>query len=145
MASTADKHRDWNWEDGTLEGLYVETREVSIRNGPSAGTAKLIFDFHVGLGDELVSVFETAVLRSKFANELRARRKQDFEPGESIRIEPLEWRETANGRYRDFDVTFEHAAPKRTAADLLSSEASDDVDEADSGPSRPADDGDIPF
>ena len=138
MASTANKHRDWDWNDGTLEGLYLETREVTIRNGPSAGATKLIFDFHTGLDDELVSVFETAVLRSKFANELRARRKPAFEPGESIRIEPLEWRESANGRYRDFDVTFEHAAPKRTAADLLSSEASDqDIDDADFGVSRP--------
>jgi len=32
-----------------------------------------------------------------------------------------------NGRYRDFDVAFEHAAPKRTAADLLGD--SDDADE----------------
>ena len=145
MPETASK-RDWSWEDdGVLDGMYVNTREVTIRNGPSAGATKHIFDFHVGLDDELVSVFESTVLRSKFANELRARQKPDFEPGESIRIEPLEWRESANGRYRDFDVTFEHAAPKRTAADLLSSEASDDVDEADFGLSRPADDGDIAF
>jgi len=146
MAKTADTKRDWDWEsDGKLDGMYVETREVVIRNGPSAGRQKLLFDFHVGNDDEAVSVWETAVIRSKFAKELNARQKPDFEAGEKITIEPLDWKEGTNGRYRDFDVTFEHAAPKRTAADLLSSEASDEVDEADFGLSRPADDGDIPF
>ncbi len=56
--------RDWNWDtDGALEGIYVETREVAIKNSPSAGHWKLVFDLHVGLEDELVSVFETAVVR----------------------------------------------------------------------------------
>ena len=86
MSSTAEtqSHRDWKWDnDGALDGLYVETREVTVRNGPSAGRQKLIFDFHVGVDDEAVSVWETAVLRSKFSKELRARRKPDFEAGES--------------------------------------------------------------
>ena len=90
-----------------------------VKNGPSAGKEKLVFDFHVGLDDELVSVWETTVLRSKFREELRARRKPDFEPGERMTITPTGKKESANGVYRDFDITFEHAAPKRSAAELL--------------------------
>jgi hypothetical protein len=115
-----ETHRDWNWEtDGEFEGHYVETREVTIKTGPSAGQTKLVFDFHAGLDDESVSIFETAVLRSKLAKELKTRRKPDFEPGELLTITPSGWKDSANGRYRDFDVTFEHAAPKPTAAELL--------------------------
>jgi len=147
MAKTADTTRDWDWEsDGTLDGMYVETREVVIRNGPSAGRQKLIFDFHVGVDDEAVSVWETAVIRSKFAKELTARRQPDFEVGERITIEPLDWKEGTNGRYRDFEVTFEHAAPKRSAAELLNSEPFDEGDDFLPGGSLgPDDDGDIPF
>jgi hypothetical protein len=128
---TTTKRRDWNWEsDGELEGHYVETRQVVINNGPSAGQTKLVFDFHVGLEDEAVSVFETAVLRSKLSKELKARRKTDFEPGELMTITPAGWKEGANGKYRDFDVEFEHAAPKPSAAELL----------ADDEPGVPEDD-----
>lgn len=133
--STTTERRDWNWDsDGELEALYVETREVAIKNGPSAGQWKLVFDFHRGLDDELVSVFETAVLRSKFREQLKARRASDFQPGERIKITPLGKRESANGTYRDFAVEFEHAAPKRTAAELLG-----DTDEPDESTD------DIPF
>lgn len=129
--STTTERRDWNWDrDGELEGLYVEMRSVVVRNGPSAGKEKIVVDFHVGLGDEPVSVWETAVLRSKFGQELRARRASDFQPGERIKITPLGKKESANGTYRDFAVEFEHAAPKRTAAELLADESEDaDVDD----------------
>ena len=133
METNTETRRDWRWdEDGELDAQYMELREVVVRNGPSAGQTKLVFDFEA-LDGETVSVFETAVLRSKFATELRARRKPDFEPGERIKITPLGYKESPNGKYRDFVVWFEHAAPKRTAADLLS-------DEAEEG-----DDGDLPF
>jgi hypothetical protein len=123
--STATKRRDWDWDaDGTLEGMYVETRPVVVRSGPSAGREKVVFDLHVGIDDELVSVWETTVLKSKFAHELRERRKPDFEPGERIVIEPLGMKSGAKGPYGDFAVEFDHAAPKRTAADLLN--AADD-------------------
>lgn len=128
MDPNTETRRDWRWdEDGDLDAQYVELREVTVKNGPSAGQTRLVFDFEV-LDGETVSVWETAVLRSKFGAELRARRKPDFEPGERITITPLGYKESANGRYRDFAVEFEHAAPKRTAADLL---GGDDAEEGD--------------
>jgi hypothetical protein len=131
--------RDWNWDtDGALEGLYVETRQVTVRSGPSAGQSKLIFDFHVGTDAEEVSVWETTVLRSKFREELQRRGEPDFEPGERIRITPQGWQKGPRGSYLDFDVSFEHAAPKKTTAELLGVHESD-VDE----PAQPDDD--IPF
>jgi hypothetical protein len=67
-----------------------------------------------------VSVWETSVLNSKFREELRARGKPDFEPGERFVIAPKGTKTSAAGNtYRDFDVTFEHAAPKLTPAELL--------------------------
>jgi hypothetical protein len=139
LKSSSTERRDWNWDtDGPLEGLYVETRSVTVKNGPSAGKEKLVFDFHVGLDDEAVSVWETAVLRSKFREELRSRKKTDFEDGEQITITPTGKKTSVNGTYRDFDVTFEHAAPKRTAAELL-----DDTAAGNGGGGEP-DDG-IPF
>jgi hypothetical protein len=138
--STTTERRDWNWErDGAFEGHYVETREVVVKNGPSAGQAKIVFDFHVGLDDEAVSVWETAVLRSKFAAELRARRKADFELGERITITPAGMKESANGKYRDFAVSFQHQAPKRTAAELLEADGNDDaLVDSDPAPEVPA-------
>jgi hypothetical protein len=119
----SSERRDWDFDrDGTLEGLYVETREVTVKNGPSAGKTKLVFDFHHGLEDELVSVWETTVLRSKLGQELKSRRKPDFELGERFVIVPTGKKQSANGTYRDFSVTFEYAAPKRSAAELLSAE-----------------------
>ena len=56
--NTTAERRDWNWDtDGDLDGLYVETRSVTIKNGPSAGQEKLVFDFHVGVNDEPVSAW----------------------------------------------------------------------------------------
>jgi hypothetical protein len=136
--ATTSNRRDWNWDsDGELAGHYVETRQVMIKNGPSAGQSKLIFDFHVGLEDELVSVWEATVLRSKFREELTRRGAFDFDPGERITITPLGMKEGANGTYRDFAVDFEHAAPKPTTAQLL----------ADTGGDEPGSftDDDIPF
>ena len=114
-------YRDWDWEtDGKLEGLYVEMRVVNVANGPSAGERKLVIDFHVGPDDGLVSVWETSVLNSKFAEELKARGKSDFEPGERFVITPKGTKTSAAGNaYRDFSVVFEHAAPKLTPAELL--------------------------
>jgi hypothetical protein len=38
MQSTTAIRRDWSWDvDGELDGMYVETREVAIKKGPSAG------------------------------------------------------------------------------------------------------------
>lgn len=72
--STTESRRDWKWDnDGTLDGMYVETRQVVPKSG-------LVFDFHVGPDDELVSVWETAVIRSKLAAGLKRRQgKVDFE------------------------------------------------------------------
>jgi hypothetical protein len=138
MSATETTRRDWNWDvDGELDGMYVAIREVTIKNGPSAGQSKLVFDFHFGLEDELVSVWETAVIRSEFDKELKARRKPDFEPGERITITPKGFKEGQNGKYRAFEFTFEHAAPKRSAAELLASrdepDAPDDVPRATAG------------
>jgi hypothetical protein len=136
MTATESTRRNWTWDaNGELLGHYVETRQVNVKSGPSAGQSKLVFDFHVGLEDESVSVWETSVLRSKLAEELKRRGKPDFEPGERMQIKPLEWKEGPNGSYRDFDVWFEHAAPKLSAAELLNA----------GGIDEPADDDDIPF
>jgi hypothetical protein len=149
MQSTTTERRDWNWDrDGELEGLYVETRPVVVKNGPSAGQTKLVFDFHTGLEDELVSAWETAVLRSKFLNELRLRRKPDFEPGERIRITPKGTKEGEHGSYRDFDVSFEHAAPKKSTAELLGESAEPDDGEEPAlvaEEQKGDDDADLPF
>ena len=119
--TNTSERRDWDWgSDGELVGLYVETRAVTVKNGPSAGKERLIFDFHVGADDQLVSVWESTVLKSKLRKELHKRHKTDFEPGERMAITPLGTKEGANGPYRDFAVEFEHAAPKLTTADLLS-------------------------
>jgi hypothetical protein len=146
--STTTERRDWNWErDGVLDGHYVETRQVTVKNGPAAGKQKLVFDFHVGTSDEPVSVWETAVIRSKFQQELRRRGKPDFEAGEQITITPNGTKTGAHGDYRDFEIDFEHEAPKRTAAELLGDPGPEN-DSADPGPEvdTAADaDSDIPF
>lgn len=129
-----DTRHDWNWDrDGALEDAhYVETREVVVKTGPSAGRTKAVFDFHHGMDDRPVSVWETTVLRSKFREELRARGKSDFEAGERITITPLGMKQSGSGSgtYRDFAVSFEHAAPRKTTAELLAGDdegADDDV------------------
>jgi hypothetical protein len=134
VSVTQDKERrDWSWdEDGELDGMYVETRPVTIRNGPSAGQEKLVFDFHVGADDQLVSIFESAVIRSRFRQELKRRGKPDFEPGERMRIRPTGKKASANGTYRDFAIDFEHAAPKPTTAELLGVDDDEDA-EGDDG------------
>jgi hypothetical protein len=137
MSDGSSARRDWIWDvDGKLEGLYVEIRRVTVKNGPSAGQRKLVFDFHVGLDDELVTVWETSVLKSKFKAELQARRADDFQPGEKITIDPLDWKEGVNGKYRDFAVTFKHAAPKPTAATLLDASEAEQEDDGDEWASR---------
>lgn len=129
MATSAQEtaYRDWDWDaDGELEGLYVETRVVNVANGPSAGQRKLVFDFHVGLEDELVSVWETSAINSEFAKELKARGKPDFEPGERITIAPKGKKTSAAGNnYRSFSIQFEHGAPQLTAAELLAQRESE--------------------
>jgi hypothetical protein len=133
MDTNNETRRDWRWdEDGELDAQYLELREVPVRNGPSAGQTKLVFDFEA-LEGETVSVWENAVLRSKFAAELRARRKPDFEPGERITITPLGYKDSPNGKYRDFAVTFEHAAPKRTAVEPSGSPSMGDGENAAAG------------
>ncbi len=141
MSTTeATARRDWDWDtDGELDGLYVETRSVTVRNGPSAGQSKLVFDFHHGLNDEPVSAWETTVLRSKFSEELKRRKKPDFEPGERFVITPTGRKTSANGTYRDFHVVFENAAPKPSTAELLA------ADQPSTEPDAPATDVDIPF
>jgi len=129
--SNTTERRDWSWDDdGALVDTphYVEAREVVVKNGPSAGKTKIVFDFQVGLEDRLVSIWETTVLRSKFREELKARAKSDFETGEVIKITPLGMKESANGTYRDFSVEFEHAAPRKSAAELLAADGEDDDD-----------------
>jgi hypothetical protein len=148
MDTTTSERRDWNWDnDGALGGMYVETREVTVKNGPSAGQTKLVFDFHVGPEDELVSVWGTTVLCSKLAHELRARRKPDFELGERFTITPTAWKESGNGKYRDFDVDFEYPAPKRSAAEMLRVDAEEPppLDDADADAIAAAQADDIPF
>ena len=134
MTVTAER-RDWIWDaDGELEGLYVETREVVVKNGPNAGKEKLVFDFHVGLDDEPVSVWETDRAADEVPRGAEAAAQARLRAGGAHqRSPPMGKREGANGVYRDFNVDFEHAAPKRSAAELLAAE--DDEDDDDPIPS----------
>ncbi len=121
------ERRDWDWEtDGTLDHVYIETRLVHIRNGPSAGQTKPVLDFHGGGGDEIVTVWPPTVLRRMLRQELERRGKPDFEPGERIKVTPTGKRSGPNGQYWDFDEPeFEFAAPKPSAAALLGDEVGD--------------------
>jgi hypothetical protein len=137
QAYSDDQSRDWDWDtDGELDGMYVEARLCRIKGGPSAGQDKLRFEFHQGLEEEAVGFWETAVLKSKFRQELKLRGKPDFEPGERMQITPKGKKRNADGdrTYLDFEVEYEHAAPRPTTADLLG------VDDQ----TKPAED-DIPF
>jgi hypothetical protein len=140
--SANGQSRDWKWDsDGELHGRYVETRLCRIKTGPSAGQEKLRFEFHAVADDESIGVWESAVLRSKLAEELRLRRKLDptkgdFEPGEEMRIKPRGKVRNAAGdaTYLDFEpIIFEHAAPRPTTADLLGAEAEKPTESADDG------------
>jgi hypothetical protein len=141
--STATERRDWDFaKDGDLEVLYVETRRVTIANGPSAGHTKPVLEFHVGIDDELVTYWPSAVARRKLSEELNLRGKPDFEPGERIRISrPEEKTLGKNGLYWADEVEFEFAAPKPTAADLLGGS----LDQVEDRPRFDSDDSDIPF
>ncbi len=130
MDSTeSTERRDWDFgSDGDLDGLYVETRQVTIKNGPSAGQTKAVLDFHVGVDDEPVTVWPPTVLRRMLKEELTRRHKPDFEPGERMVVRPKGKRTGPNGQYWAFDdVVFEFAARKPTAVDLLA--GGDDVAE----------------
>jgi hypothetical protein len=112
--------RDWDLaRDGDLDGRYVELRKVVVKNGPSAGQVKLVLDLHVGLNDELVSLFPGTVALRQLREELERRAAADFEPGERIKIARGEKRQGVNGSYWVDQIWFEHAAPKPSAADLL--------------------------
>jgi hypothetical protein len=147
-ATTTDR-RDWNWDrDGVLDGHYVETRQLPVKKGPNAGKLKLVFDFHVGPDDELVTVWETTVIRSKLREELQRRGKPDFDLGERFTITPTGTKGANN--YLDFEIAFEHAAPKKTTAELLGAEAepaagSPPPSSGDEFPANPEADDDIPF
>jgi hypothetical protein len=130
-----NERRDWSWDKhGTLTGRYAGTRQVRIKQGPSAGQVKVVVDFEVG--NETVTVWPPTVLKRQLKDELQLRRKGDFEPLEKITIVPKGRRDGANGSYWDFeDPRFEFAAAKPSAATLL---AGDEVlDEV--YPPRPAD------
>ena len=143
MTVTETERRDWDFaKDGDLEGLYVETRRVTIANGPSAGTTKPVLDFHAGTDEELVTYWPSAVARRKLSEELSVRGKPDFEPGERIRISrPKDKTLGKNGPYWNDQVEFEFAAPKPTAADLLGGH----IDQVEDRPSFDSDDSDLPF
>jgi hypothetical protein len=119
MSETSTR-RDWNLDvDGELDGLYVETRAVTIKNGPSAGQTKAVLDLHVGIDDELVTLWPSTVARRKLADELGRRGHTDFEPGERLRFTRKGKKQGANGPYNDDDVWFENASPAPTAAAML--------------------------
>jgi hypothetical protein len=143
-AYSDEQSRDWDWDtDGELDGMYVEARLCHIKDGPSAGQDKLRFEFHHGLEEELVGFWETDVLKSKFRQELMLRGKPDFEPGERIMIKPLGKKRNARGdrSYRDFDVEYEHAAPRPTTLDLLGRGVEEPDETADEKPPKD----DVPF
>jgi hypothetical protein len=140
----SETRRDWDFQrDGALDGLYVELRQVMVKSGPSAGKRKVVLDLHVGLEDELVSVFPSTVALRKLREELARRGTTDFEPDERLKIaRPGAKKQGPNGGYWDDDVWFEHAAPKPTAAEMLG--ASDEPASSDERPEFSGDD-DIAF
>jgi hypothetical protein len=117
--NTTEQRRDHNWKrDSSFDGRYLETRQIHVRRGPSAGQTKAALNFLVG--DELVTVWPPAVLRRMLREELERRDKPDFEPGERIQITTKGLRDGASGSYWDFEEPiFEHGGPKPSAASIL--------------------------
>jgi hypothetical protein len=137
-SSSGDFPRTWDWnEDGELVGAYRETRLVTTKDGPR----KLVEFKHVDTGEPVSVWLSAQVLKNKFVEELKRRVVQgrnDFEPGENIRISRGEKRpsQTGNG-YWPFKVEFEFAA-KLSAADVLLADEPEDTDDTTT-------DDDVPF
>lgn len=131
----SDYPRSWDWaDDGELVGRYVETRSATIGDG----TTQALIDFKLVETSEPVTVWLTpTVLCNRFAEELKRRidsGKDDFEPGERIRIHRgSEKRPSTQGDgYWPFTVEFEFAH-KPTAASILLADESSDSTEPDDG------------
>ena len=128
----SDYPRSWDWpDDGELVGRYVETRSATIGDG----TTQALIDFKLVETSEPVTVWLTpTVLRNRFAEELKRRidaGKDDFEPGERIRIRRgSEKRPSTQGDgYWPFTVEFEFAH-KPTAASILLADDAPTTDDA---------------
>jgi hypothetical protein len=106
----------WRWDDDgdRIQGHYVETTSANTSYGTSA-----VVKLELAGGEQRsVWLLQTA-LREKFAQELKRRQADDFEPGELITIQRGEERESAAGRrYRSFSVVFKDA-PRQSAARIL--------------------------
>jgi len=120
---TTQYPRTWIFDEHgeVLEGGYVE-----INEGPAKHDHVPIVVLELDDGERVGVWLFPKVLRGAFTEEARRRPSGDFEPGERIRIERLEERVSAiDRRYRDFEVEFEHAAGRRSAAAILAAAPGD--------------------
>lgn len=141
-------------KDGDVEGKFVELRRATVADFKTGKPVeKALVELELDDG-ELLTVWMDGVIKSKFAEELRARIEQrgatTFEPGERIAIHYKGMRVSRTGtKYHDFDPDFEFGVPKRSAADvLLDSSKSDESEEPngdDPESDEPEEDDSIPF
>jgi hypothetical protein len=139
-----DWPRTWNFDtESVLVGRFIELRRAETQDGPRALVELELEDIGLpGAGERVTVWLSSAVLRRRFADELRRRARSgasDFEPGELVTIERgAEKRVGASGfSYWPFSVRFEHAAKESAAEILLGDEAQGG---ADSGGDAVADD-----
>lgn len=144
MTNDSEYPRTWMFDK---HGDSLEGRFVAIDEGPAKYDHVPIVVLELEDGERVGLWLFPTVLRNAFTEEVRRRASGDFEPGERIRVERLEERVSANDRrYRDFEVEFEHAVGRRSAAAILA-EAPGKADDAPA-PSRAQYDpatADIPF
>jgi hypothetical protein len=148
-------------DEPTVRGKYRagSIKKVVVRDGDGHDVEKVLAEFNLAETDELVTLWisDYTVLLNRFRDELRRRSavgKTDFEDGELIEIEMgLEKKTPRNGgkTYYPFTITFEHAAPGPSAADVLLGDDSTaavngdgPTDQPEASPAEPRDD-DIPF
>ena len=137
---TDEYPRAWRFDkDGeTVTGRYAYMTRAATSYAPHAAICNLVVE-----SGGTVAVWLTAsVLRQKFADELRRRGSEDFNPGEEITItRGAEKREAASGHeYWPFTVQF-WSGEQATAAAILNIPAAD----ADVPPGQTTIDDEIPF
>jgi hypothetical protein len=132
------------WWDFDSDGHFVEGQFVAAGRGYTAMGERPFITLDVG--GELRTVWlHHEVLRLAFAREIARRDDRQIHVGESIRIERLAERDSANGRrYVNYNVTFGDS-PEATQTDIFGASGIDQAPEAETDETK-RDDGDkIPF
>jgi hypothetical protein len=127
QTATQPEARDYpQWWDFDTNGLVVEGPFVAAGRGFTAMGERAYITLEVG--GELRTVWlHHEVLRLAFAREVARREDRQIHVGESVRIERLAERDSANGRkYVNYDVVFGDS-PETTQTDIF---GASDVDRA---------------